>query len=153
MGHRWNPAAGRVCFSFSGAFKTYTNPHGEGRPRRFPPNNERLRRDLGSSQPVEGGLGHPWAAYMSLKLFLLPVCFKFPLKDNSPNKCFGVAKVGGSPSSVFALNWQGAADPTYKEKLFLLFFDQGVWIIVQHSKGSSRSSGLLSVTSFICRDK
>jgi hypothetical protein len=41
--HRWNPPAERACFSFSGAFKTYTNPW-EGRPRRFPPNNEQVGR-------------------------------------------------------------------------------------------------------------
>jgi hypothetical protein len=38
-GHRRSPLAERQCFSFSGVFKIYTTPW-EGRPRRFPPNNE-----------------------------------------------------------------------------------------------------------------
>jgi hypothetical protein len=33
--------------------------HGEGRPKRFSPNNELVGRGMGGSQPGEGGLGHP----------------------------------------------------------------------------------------------
>jgi hypothetical protein len=46
-----------------------TVTHGEGRPRRFPPNKEGVGRGMGGSQPGEGGLGHPQATYMSPKLF------------------------------------------------------------------------------------
>jgi hypothetical protein len=45
-----------------------TLTHGEGRPRRFSPNNERVGRGMGSSQPGVGGLGHLWATYMSLQI-------------------------------------------------------------------------------------
>jgi hypothetical protein len=54
----------RVCFSFSGAFKTYT------------------RADTEDSHPVinewrgVGGLGHLRATYMSPKLVLLLACLK-----------------------------------------------------------------------------
>jgi hypothetical protein len=63
----------RACFSFSGAFKTYATPW-EGRLKRFPPNNERVGRGTGGSQPGEGGLVHPQATFMSPKLFLLLAC-------------------------------------------------------------------------------
>jgi hypothetical protein len=36
-----------------------TVTHGEGRPRRFPPNNERVGRGVDGSQPGAGGLDHP----------------------------------------------------------------------------------------------
>jgi hypothetical protein len=39
-------SASRESFSFSGAFKTYTTPR-EGRPKRFPPNNEGVRKGMG----------------------------------------------------------------------------------------------------------
>jgi hypothetical protein len=39
VGCRWSPLAELVCLCFSSAFKTYTNPQ-QGRPRRFPPNDE-----------------------------------------------------------------------------------------------------------------
>jgi hypothetical protein len=62
--------AGGVCqqresFSFSVPLKP-TQLHG-----RFPPSNELVGRDMGGSQPGEGGLAHPQATYMSPKLFLL----------------------------------------------------------------------------------
>jgi hypothetical protein len=99
-----------------------------------------MRRGMGGSWPSRGGLGHPWATYMSPKLFLLLVFLKFPLRDNIlKNSFLGIAEEGG-PSSISALSWQGAADPTYKGKLSLLFLSLrahvdtgGVWIIVQHS--------------------
>jgi hypothetical protein len=49
-----------------------TLTHREGKPRRFPSNNEQVGRGMGSSQPGEGGLGQPQATYMSPKLFQLP---------------------------------------------------------------------------------
>jgi hypothetical protein len=61
------------CFSFSGAFKTYTTPW-EGRPSRFPPRNELVGRGKGGSQPGESSLAHPCTTYMSPKLFLLLTC-------------------------------------------------------------------------------
>jgi hypothetical protein len=55
-------------------------------------------------QPGAGGLGHPWATYMSPKLFLLLAYLKFPLRDNIPKNSFlGLLKGGGS-SSVSALS-------------------------------------------------
>jgi hypothetical protein len=75
-GGRWSQPAERECFSFSDAFKTYPTPW-EGRPRRFPPNNEQVGRGRGGSQPGEGGLVHPQATYISPKLFLLPACLTF----------------------------------------------------------------------------
>jgi hypothetical protein len=33
---------------------------------------------MGGSQTSEGGLGHPWATYMSSKLFVLLACLNFP---------------------------------------------------------------------------
>jgi hypothetical protein len=60
--------AERVCFSFSGAFKTYTNSW-EGRPRRFPPNEEPVGRGMSGSQPGEGGLGHPWGSLHKSQTF------------------------------------------------------------------------------------
>jgi hypothetical protein len=68
-------SAGRKsCSSFSDAFKTYVTPR-EGRPRRFTPNNEQVGRDMGGTQPDEGGLPIK-ATYMSPKLFLLLACIK-----------------------------------------------------------------------------
>jgi hypothetical protein len=40
----------------------------------FPPHNEQVGRGSRNSQPGEGGLGHPQAAYMSPKPFLLLAC-------------------------------------------------------------------------------
>jgi hypothetical protein len=51
--------------------------HGEGRPRRFPPDNEGVQRGVGGSQPGEGGLGYPWATYTNPKLFLLFFVFQY----------------------------------------------------------------------------
>jgi hypothetical protein len=51
-----------------------------GRPRRFPPNNERVGRGMGGSQAGEGGLTHPQTTYISPKLFLLLACFITSLK-------------------------------------------------------------------------
>jgi hypothetical protein len=68
----WGPLA-ESAFPFQVLLKP-TLTHEVGRPRGFPPNNEQVGRDMGDSQPGEGGLGHPWATYMSLKLFLLLVC-------------------------------------------------------------------------------
>jgi hypothetical protein len=51
-----------------------TLTQGEGRPRRFPPNNEGVGRGLGGSQPGAGVLDHPQATYGSPKLFLLLDC-------------------------------------------------------------------------------
>jgi hypothetical protein len=64
--------AERACFSFSGAFKSYTTSW-EGRPRRFPPNNEQAGRGLGGSQPGKCGQVHPQTTYMSPILYLLLV--------------------------------------------------------------------------------
>jgi hypothetical protein len=72
-GCRWSLPAERACFSFSGAFKTYTTPW-EGRPRRFPPNNEWVGRGMDSPQAGEDGLAHPQATYKGPKLFLLLAC-------------------------------------------------------------------------------
>jgi hypothetical protein len=52
----------------------------EGRPRRFPPNNEWVGRGMGSSQPGEGGLAIPrqptWATNFSYFLPASNRCFK-----------------------------------------------------------------------------
>jgi hypothetical protein len=59
----------RECFSFSGAFKTYTTPH-EGRPGDSHP----IMNEWGGEWTGEGGLVHPQATYMNPNLFLLPHC-------------------------------------------------------------------------------
>jgi hypothetical protein len=46
----------RDCFSFSRAFKTYTNPRGR-QTQEIPTNNEQVGRGVGR------GLGHPQATY------------------------------------------------------------------------------------------
>jgi hypothetical protein len=51
-----------------------TLTHGEGRPWRFPPNNEQVGRGMGVSQPGEGGLGLSQEIYMNPKHFLLLAC-------------------------------------------------------------------------------
>jgi hypothetical protein len=64
--------AGGVCqqrespFSFQVPLKP-TLPHGRAGPGGSP-NNERVGRGMGGSQPCEGGLGHPQATHMSPKL-------------------------------------------------------------------------------------
>jgi hypothetical protein len=56
--------AGGVCRQkeWTFLFQVLLKPtliHGEGKPRRFPPNNERVERGMGGFQPGEGSLGHP----------------------------------------------------------------------------------------------
>jgi hypothetical protein len=61
----------RHAFLFQVLLKP-TLTHGEGRLSRFSPNNE-----LPKQFPARwGGLGHPWATYMSPKLFLLLACLR-----------------------------------------------------------------------------
>jgi hypothetical protein len=106
--------AGRVrwwrdcAFLFQVLLKS-TLTHGEGRPRRFPPNNEQVGRGVGGSQPGEGGLGHPTRAPNIS-------CLKFPERQYSKKFFFG---------KQYLLRAEGVADRTYKGKLSLLFLSLG----------------------------
>jgi hypothetical protein len=71
-GCRWSLPTKKEIFSFSGAFKIYTTPW-EGRPRRFPPNNEWV--DGAWMVPSQVRVAIPRA--MSPKLFLFLDCLNF----------------------------------------------------------------------------
>jgi hypothetical protein len=101
--------AGGVCQQREHAFFFFqvplkpTLPQQEGRPRRFPPNNEGVRKGMGGSQPW-GWSGPSSAIYMNPKLFLLLACLKLPLRDNIPEILFGGLLKGYDPSSVSVLS-------------------------------------------------
>jgi hypothetical protein len=63
----------RACFSFSNAFKTYIKQW-EGQTQELSIQLSVSGEEHGSSQPGAGGLGLPWATYMSPKLSLLLAC-------------------------------------------------------------------------------
>jgi hypothetical protein len=138
-GLKWRPPIERVCFSFSGAFKTYTTPW-EGRSRRFSPNNEWVGRGMSGSQPGEDSLAHPQETYMSSKLFLFLACFILPLRDDILKKPFWGGLLRGMIHLQYLL-WADKGQQTlpikgscrsYFSPLGLIW-TQGVWIIVQHS--------------------
>jgi hypothetical protein len=76
-------------------------------------------------------VGSPWArawliwdvilSFYESQTFLILACLKFHLRDKIPNKIFLSGwGTGVLFSSKSALSLQGAADSTYKRKLFLL---------------------------------
>jgi hypothetical protein len=73
--------------------------HGEGRPRRFPPNKEGIGRGMGSSQAHEAGLGHPCAIYLSPNLFQLLTCL------NSTWKKTGRSMIGKRILNLFLMGY------------------------------------------------
>jgi hypothetical protein len=50
----------------------------EGRPRRFPPNDEGVEKDTGGFQPGEGGLAHLQGNLHEPQTFLLLAYLKLP---------------------------------------------------------------------------
>jgi hypothetical protein len=78
----------RESFSFSGAFKKPTLPHG----RADPGGSHQIMNEWGRAWAIPSQewvrMVHPQATYISPKLFLLLSCLEFPLRDNIP-KIFG----------------------------------------------------------------
>jgi hypothetical protein len=115
--------------------------HGEGRPRRFPSNNESVGNRMGSSQPDAGGLGHPRATYISPKLFLLS-CLKVPLKGNIPKtSLLGVAEGGQFIFSICFELTRGSRSYLYREIISPISFSWGSF----GHKGSELLSSIAKV--------
>jgi hypothetical protein len=57
---------------------------------------------MGNFQPGAGGLGHPWATYVSPKLFLLLACLNFTTRATRPVH-FALAILEIGSCELFAL--------------------------------------------------
>jgi hypothetical protein len=85
-----------------------------------------LGRGMGSSQPGKGGSwAKAWLSFFFLWVSHLP-CLNSPSETIFQNILFWGFEGEGGLFLVSASSWQGAADPTYKQKLSLLFFSLGI---------------------------